>query len=88
MAATRTVPSTRAFTARLGLGLLPGLEDAAGGGVERLPLAGDDERSLRAVDEGHAELPLELLDGLAGRGLRDEVLLGAPGERPQSHDSQ
>ena len=70
----------------LGLGLLPGLEDAAGGHVEGLALPGDHEGPLGAVDQHHAELRLELLHGLAGRRLGDEVLLGPAREGPEPDD--
>ena len=72
--------------AHLGLGLLPGVQDPSGRLVERPALPGDDERALGPIDQGHAQLRLELLDRLAGGGLGDEVLVGAPRERAQPDD--
>ena len=70
----------------LGLGLLPGVQDPPGRLVERPPLPGDDERTLGPIDQGHAQLRLELLNGLAGGRLGDEVLVGAPREGAQPDD--
>ena len=70
----------------LRLGLLPRLEHRAAGLVQRLPLWGHRERPLGPIDEARPNLALELLDGLAGGGLRDEVLLGALGKGAQPDD--
>src|SRR5262249_60164544 len=66
----------------LGLRLLPRLEQPAAGLVERLALGGHDERALGAIEEGHAQLGLELLHRLARRRLGYDVLGGATGKRP------
>src|SRR5437870_1893008 len=70
----------------LRLRLFPGFEHPAAGQIEALPLGGHGERPTGAVDEAHAQLTLELLDGLAGRRLGDVVDLGAAGEAPEPDD--
>ncbi len=61
----------------LRLRFLPRLEHRAARLVERLTLGAHRKRALGPIDEGGAHLGLELLDSLAGRGLGNEVLLGA-----------
>src|SRR2546425_11056393 len=66
--------------------LFRSLADGAARLVEGLALGRDDERTPGAVDQGHAELGLELLDCLTRGRLRDEVLLGPARERAEPDD--
>ena len=68
---------------QLGPRLLEALQQGAAGLVEGLPLLGGQERAARAVQQDRVQLALELLDGLARRGLGDRVGGGAAGEAPE-----
>ena len=72
--------------AGLRLGFLPGGQNHSAGVVEGRPFGRHDERALGAIDQGDAEMVLELPQGLAGRRLGHEALLGAPREAPEADD--
>ncbi len=66
--------------------LLEALEEIATGIEERAAGLRGDQRPAGAVEQRDVEIAFELLDGLAGRRLRDAV--GGRGARkaPQPHD--
>ncbi len=64
-------------------GLLEPLQQRPAGLVEGVPLFRGLERAPRAVEQGQIELRLQLLDGLAGRGLGDAIGRGAAREAPE-----
>src|SRR5688500_3319 len=76
----------RLYGPDLGSGLVPETEDLAARLVELGALRRDDQRTLRPVDQRGAHLGFELRDGLAGRGLRHEVVFGATGEAAMPDD--
>ena len=53
----------------LGPGFLPAVEERPARGVKGIALGRDHEGALGPIEQRHAELLLELLNGLARRGL-------------------
>src|SRR5262249_56404854 len=67
-------------------GMVDRWEKIGRGLEEALPRLGRDQGPTGTVEEGHIELGLELLDGLARRGLRDAIARGGAGKAPEPHD--
>jgi len=66
--------------------IVESLEEISTGLEEDLTRLGRDQGPPGTVEEGHIELGLELLDGLARRGLRDAIARGGAGKAPEPHD--
>jgi hypothetical protein len=58
------------------------LEGAAGLGHDLAPGLGEVDAAGVAAQQGDAELPFQLLEGITQRGLADEQLTGCPADVP------
>jgi hypothetical protein len=67
----------------IGPRLFESLEQRPAGVVEGAALVGGQERTAGAVEQRGVELGLQLLDGLARRGLRDGIGGGPAGDAAQ-----
>ena len=85
---TRTIGVSGQLVAGRGAQPVDGLEHLDHVLLQLAALAADSRPGATAVQEGHAELALQLGDRLAQRGLRDVQLLAGAAQRPVLGDGR